>query len=187
EDDARDLYWVIDWISHQPWSNGKVGMAGGSESGFMVWAAAKTHHPALKTIVPYCPENPGYGLPMQNNVFLTANYASPFYLTDNKYVDEETYNDRRRWLDLPWNWYHSGRPYRQIDQLPDGKPNPWLQRYLQHPAYDSYYQQMTPYKDDFAHLNIPVLAIDGYYDDGQNFALLNLKEHYRYNPRAEHY
>jgi uncharacterized protein len=25
EDDAKDLYWVIDWISHQPWSDGKVG------------------------------------------------------------------------------------------------------------------------------------------------------------------
>jgi len=46
---------------------------------------------------------------------------------------------------------------------------------------------MTAYKEDFAHLNIPVLAIDGYYDDGQNFALLNLKEHYAYTPRAEHY
>jgi putative CocE/NonD family hydrolase len=186
EDDARDLYWVIDWISHQPWSNGKVGMWGGSESGFMTWAAAKTRHPALKTIVPYCPENPGYGLPMQNNVFLTANYASAFYLTDNKYLDEDTYNNRKRWNDLIWNWYHSGRPYREIDQL-DGKPNKWLQRDLQHPSYDSYYQQMTAYREDFAHLNIPVLAIDGYYDDGQSFALLNLKEHYRYNPQAEHY
>jgi hypothetical protein len=186
EDDARDLYWVIDWISHQPWSNGKVGMWGGSNSGFMQWAAAKTHHPALKTLVPYCPENPGYGLPMQNNVFLTANYAVLFYLTDNKYLDEDTYDDRKRWRDLDWNWYRSGRPFREIDQV-DGKPNPWLQRFLQHPSYDSYWQQMTAFKEDFAHLDIPVLAIDGYYDDGQNFALLNLQEHYRYNSRAEHY
>src|SRR5215469_1278360 len=149
EDDARDLYWVIDWISHQPWSNGKVGMWGGSNAGFMTWAAAKTHHPALKTIVPYCPENPGYGLPMQNNVFLTANYAVAFYLTDNKYLDEDTYNDGKRWNEMIWNWYLSGRPYREIDQL-DGKPNKWLQRYLQHPSYDAYYQQMTAYKEDFA-------------------------------------
>ena len=186
EDDARDLYWVIDWISRQPWSNGSVGMWGGSNSGFMQWAAAKTHHPALKTIVPYCPENPGYGLPMLNNVFMTANYAVNFYLTDNKYLDDKTYNDNTRWRSLVWDWYRSGRPYRQIDQI-EGTPNKWLQRALQHPSYDAYWQSMTAYKDDFAKLRIPVLAIDGYYDDGQVFAMLNLEEHYRTDPKAEHY
>ncbi len=186
EDDAKDLYWVIDWISHQPWSNGKVGMYGGSNAGFMQWAAAKTLHPALRTIVPYCPENPGYGLPMLNNVFQTANYAVNFYVTDNKYLDEEIYGDRRRWIDLIWNWYHSGRPFREIDQL-DGPPNKWLQRHLLHPDYDRYWQSMTVFGKDYERLNIPVLAIDGYYDDGQAFAMLNLKEHYHRNPRAEHY
>jgi putative CocE/NonD family hydrolase len=186
EDDARDLYWVIDWISKQPWSDGRVGMWGGSIEGFMQWAAAKTLHPALKTIVPYCPENPGYGLPMQNNVFLNANWAYRFYVTNNKYLDEKTNSDRERWNSLLRNWYSSGRRYREIDQI-DGTPDPWLHRFLAHPSYDQYYQQMTAYGDDFARLNIPVLAIDGYYDDGQSFAMLNLQEHYRHNPHAEHY
>src|SRR6185437_7412096 len=153
EDDAEDIYWVIDWISKQPWSNGKVGMWGGSFSGFEQWAAVKRLHPALKTIVPYCPENPGYGLPMQHNVFLTANYAYVFYVTNNKYVDENTYdayaNGPRQSLFA--RWYKSGRPYRQIDQV-DGRPNPWLQRWLKHPAYDSYWQSMTAYGSDFARL-----------------------------------
>ena len=74
EKDAEDMWSVIDWISKQAWSDGQVGMYGGSNTGFTQWAAAKTPHPALKTIVPYCPEEPGYGLPMENNVFSTANY-----------------------------------------------------------------------------------------------------------------
>jgi uncharacterized protein len=186
EDDAQDLYWVIDWISRQPWSDGQVGMWGGSRAGFSQWAAAKTLHPALKTIVPECPENPGDGLPMENNVFQTANYAYPFYVADTKYLDDKLYDDGARWNELPWKWYRSGRPYREIDRI-DGKPNPWLQRWLRHPSYDAYWQHMTAYGADFARLNIPVLAIDGYYDDGQNYALLNLIEHYRHNPHAEHY
>ncbi len=52
EHDAKDAYDVIDWISKQKWSNGKVGMVGGSYLGFAQWAAAKTLHPALKTIIP---------------------------------------------------------------------------------------------------------------------------------------
>jgi len=188
EDDARDIYWVIDWIARQPWSDGKVGMWGGSYNGFEQWAAAKTLHPALKTIVPYCPEDPADGLPMEHNVFVTPNYAYVFYVTDNKYVDEKTDDayQSNRWQGLIWRWYKSGRPYRQIDQV-DGRPNPWPQRWLKHPAYDAYWQSMTAYGADFARLNIPVLAIDGYYDDGQNFALLNMLEHERQYPRAQDY
>jgi putative CocE/NonD family hydrolase len=185
EHDATDAYAIIDWISKQPWSNGKVGMYGGSYNGFTQWAAAKTLHPALKTIVPYAANNPGDGLPMENNIFLLANYSWPFYVTNNKYVDDSVYANRERWK-LNEKWYASGRPYRQIDSI-DGTPNPWLQRWLQHPSYDRYWQSMVPYKQEFARINIPVLTITGYYDDGQQSALHYMKEHYRYNPGADHY
>jgi putative CocE/NonD family hydrolase len=184
EHDAVDAYAIIDWITKQPWSNGKVGMYGGSYNGFTQWAAAKTLHPALKTIVPYVAQNPGDGLPMENNVFLLANYAWPLYVTNNKYVDPSVYTDPRR-QSLHDRWYASGKPYRQVDTF-DRVPNPWLQRWLQHPSYDSYWQSMVPYKEEFARINIPVLTITGYYDDGQQSALHYLKEHYRYNPRADH-
>jgi putative CocE/NonD family hydrolase len=184
EHDATDAYAVIDWITKQAWSNGKVGMYGGSYNGFTQWAAAKTLHPALKTIVPYVANNPGDGLPMENNVFLLANYAWPFYVTNNKYVDASVYSDPRR-QSLLERWYASGKPYRQVDTF-DSVQNPWLQRWLQHPGYDSYWQGMVPYKEEFARINIPVLSITGYYDDGQQSALHYLKEHYRYNPHADH-
>jgi len=186
EHEAKDTYGVIDWISQQSWSNGKVGMYGGSYSGFACWAAAKNPHPALKTIVPYCANNPGDGLPMENNVFLFVNYAWAFYVTNNKYLDNETYFDRKRWNSLNDKWYASGKSYRQIDNI-DGTPNKLLQRWLQHPSYDSYWQKMVPYKDEFAKINIPVLTITGYYDDGQQSALHYLKEHYKYNKNANHY
>jgi uncharacterized protein len=186
EHEAADAYDIIDWISKQPWSNGQVGMFGGSYNGFTQWAATKKLHPALKTIVPYVAAIPGLGLPMENNVFLNANYGWAFYVTDNKYLDDKTYSDPRRWQSLNQSWYASGKSYREIDQV-DGAPNKWLQRWLQHPAYDKYWQDMVPYKEDFSKINIPVLTITGYYDDGQISALEYLKQHYKYNPNADHY
>lgn len=182
-DDARAL---IDWISRQPWSDGRVGMYGGSYNGFTQWAAVKRLPAALKTIVPYCPNDPGFGLPMTNNVFLTANYAWAFYAASGKDLDDQIYSDAKRWHDLSWNWYRSGRPFRKIDRV-DGKPNPWLQRWLDHPAYDAYWQGMTANGKDYRKLDIPVLAIDGYFDDGQNNAVRRLLEHYNHRPDAEHY
>lgn len=181
-DDARD---VIDWIAKQPWSDGQVGMFGGSYDGFTQWAAAKKQHPALKTIVPYVAAIPGLGLPMENNVFLNANYGWAFYVTNNKYLDHEAYNDPRLSL-LNEKWYAGGKPYRSIDLI-DGVPNKWLQRWLKHPAYDTYWQAMVPYRKDFAKIKIPVLTITGFFDDGQISALHYLKEHYKYNRNAEHY
>lgn len=186
EHDAEDSHAVLDWIAKQPWSNGSVGMRGGSYSGFTAWAATKRKHPALKTIAVSAAAIPGLGLPMYHNVFLNANYGWAFYTTNNKYLDAKTYNDPKRWSDLGRNWFASGRPYREIDQV-DGTPNPWLQRWLEHPAYDDYWQQMVPYQGEFADIDIPVLTITGYYDDGQISALHYLKQHYAHRPNAEHY
>ncbi len=186
EYDGIDTHAVIDWISKQKWSDGRVGMYGGSYSGFVQWAAAKYQHPALKTIVPYVAAIPGLGLPMENNVFLTANYAWPFFVTNNKYLDNDLYNDNQRWQQLSQKWYESGRPFREIDQI-DGLDNPWLQKHLNHPAYDRYWQNMVPYQHDFSKIDIPVLSITGYYDDGQISALHYLNEHEKYHKNPNHH
>lgn len=186
ENEVRDVNEVIDWIVQQPWSDGRVGMYGGSYSGFAQWAALKNPHPALKTIVPYVAAIPGLGVPMENNVFITANYQWAFYITNNKYTDNNVNNDNVRWRKMRLNWWESGAAYNKIDSI-DGTPNPWLQKWLSHPAFDHYWQAMIPYKKDFKKINIPVLSITGYYDDGQISALEYLREHYKYNPKAEHY
>lgn len=186
EHEVNDVNVVIDWVSKQSWCNGSVGMYGGSYVGFAQWAATKHLHPALKTIVPYVAAIPGQGLPMENNVFLNANYQWAFYVTHNKYLDTAVNNDEARWRRMRDTWFASGAAYRSIDSI-DGEANPLLQRWLQHPAYDAYWQRMVPYKEDFANINIPVLTIEGYYDDGQISGLHYMREHLRYNKNAEHY
>lgn len=186
ECEVDDVNGVIDWISHQSWNNGKVGMYGGSYSGFAQWAALKHPHPALKTIVPYVAAIPGMGLPMENNIFLNANYGWAFYVGNNRYLDNTVYADRQRWRNMERRWFASGVAYRSIDSV-DGTPNPWLQQWLKHPDYDSYWQGMVPYKEEFANIHIPVLSITGYYDDGQLSALHYLRQHVKYNKNAEHY
>lgn len=186
EHDATDTRAVIDWISRQPWSNGKVGMIGGSYSGFTAWAATKHRHPALKAIAVSAAAIPGQGLPMYHNVFLTANYAWAFYVTNNKLLDETLYADNDRWWGLGRKWFMSGRSYRELDAV-DGTPNPWLHRWLEHPSFDAYWQGMVPYRREFANIDIPVLTITGYYDDAQISAMQYFSEHLRHRPRAEHY
>ena len=46
---------------------------------------------------------------------------------------------------------------------------------------------MIPYGREFAGISIPVLQTAGYYFGGPGAALHYFTQHYRYNPRAEHY
>jgi predicted acyl esterase len=119
-------------------------------------------------------------------VFLNANYGWAFYVTNNKYLDTATYNNRQRWDDLNDNWYNSGASYRKIDSV-DHATNKWLQRWLKHPGFDRYWQSMIPFGKEYAKINIPVLAFDGYYDDGQTSGLYYLRQLAKYNPRADYY
>jgi len=186
EHEAADTHAVLDWISRQPWSNGKVGMFGASYSAFAQWAATKKPHPALKTIIPVVASMPGFGLPMHNNIFINANYCWAFQVTSSRVDDPAVCRDTKRWDRLVDTWYRSGRPYREIDAV-DSTPNPLLQRWLDHPAYDEYWQGMVPWKpEELAKIDIPVLSITGYYDDGQVAALELLRRLEKHNPDADH-
>ncbi|HEX4960708.1 MAG TPA: CocE/NonD family hydrolase [Thermoanaerobaculia bacterium] len=186
EHDGSDAAAVIDWISRQPWSDGRVGMYGGSYEGFTQWAAAKHMPKALKALMPSVTAAPGIDVPMEGNVFQTFVYYWPFYTTTNKTLDDAPYNDRGRWWRMNRQWYVTGQAYRALDKI-EGTPNPFFDRWLEHPSYDSYWQGMIPYRQEFARIDIPVLTTTGYYDDGQIGALYYFIQHHQYLPGAEHY
>ena len=181
--DGADAVTVIEWIARQPWSDGQVGMYGGSYSGMPPWGAAKRAPPALKAIMVGAAVAPGIDVPMEGNIVWNFVYPWPFYTTNNKSLDDSTYNNRDRWQRLSNRWYASGRAYRDLDQI-DGTPNPIWDQWLAHSSYDRYWQAMIPYKEEFARIKIPVLQTAGYYYGGPGAAVHYLTEHYRYNPRA---
>jgi hypothetical protein len=123
---------------------------------------------------------------MEGNVFQTFVYYWPFYTTTNKTLDDAPYNDRQRWFRMQSTWYSSGRAYRDLDKI-EGTPNPFFDRWLDHPSYDAYWQAMIPYRQDFARIDIPILTTTGYYDGGQIGALYYFLQHQQYKPNAEHY
>ncbi|AQX13746.1 hydrolase [Elizabethkingia meningoseptica] len=186
EHEAEDIYEVIDWIVQQPWNNGKVGMFGGSYLGFSQWAATKKLHPALKTIVPQAPVGIGIDYPMSNNVFMGYMLRWIDYVTVNKLTDNTGFRNEDKWNDVYKKWYVSGSAFNKLDSI-NGKENEIFQRWLQHPSYDSYWQNMTPDPKEYAKINIPILTTTGYFDDDQLGAMFYYKNHLKYNPGADHY
>lgn len=185
EHDGSDAAAVIAWAAGQPWSNGKIGMYGGSYSGFTQWAALKQQAPALKAIATSATTAPGIDVPMEGGIFLNFIYPWPFYTTNNTSLDDATYADSLRWSALNSRWYRSGQSYRELPRL-DDTANPLFEKWLQHPTYDTYWRAMIPQGREFADIDIPVLATTGYFDGAQIGALHYFREHLKQRPDADH-
>ena len=186
EHDASDAYYIIDWISKQPWCNGKIGMYGGSYLGFSQWSATKKLHPALKTIVPQVSVGVGIDFPVNNGIFMNYGLQWIHYVTNNKTIDGADFSNLKKWNTINTNWYKSGVSFRKLDSL-NGEHNVIFQRWLNHPAYDSFWQSMTPQKEEFSKINIPILTITGYFDDDQLGAMYYYKQHHSWNKNPNHY
>lgn len=184
EFEVEDVNEIIDWIIKQPWSNGKVGMIGGSYDGFSQWAATKNLHPALKTIIPTASVGFGLDFPMYNNCF------SPYMLRwlnyAKKQTDSKLFIDEKKWLSLYNSYYKKGVAFNKLDSLL-GKTNPIFQKWLEHPSFDAFWQSKLPYKNDFAKIDIPVLTFTGYFDADQRGAMYYYNQHHKYNKNANHY
>jgi putative CocE/NonD family hydrolase len=183
--DGVDAAAVINWMAKQPWSDGRVGMYGNGYSGFTPWAAAKNQPPALKAIAVSAPNAPGIDVPMGGSIFQNSAYRWSSFVTDTKPSDEDEYNDDALWRALDQKWYRSGKRYRDLGRL-HGKSNPVFIRWLNHPSYDRYWQNMVPYREQFARVNIPILTTTGYYAGSEPGALYYFTQHHRYNPHADH-
>ena len=185
EHDGADAAAVIDWIAGQSWSDGRVGMFSGSYNAFTQWAAVKHMPKALKAIATNASNAPRIDTPMERNIFENFIYPWPLYTTTTKGLNDDLYFDPTRWNALNRKWYLSGRPYRDLDKI-DGLPNPVFDEWLKHPSYDAYWQKLVPYGDEFARVTIPVFVQTGYFDGGMVGALYYLRQHYKYDPKANH-
>lgn len=184
--DGADADALIEWIARQRWSDGRVGMYGGSYEGFTQWAAARHPPKALKAIMPAVSASPGVDFPMDGGVFMSYGLPWPLYTTDGKYLDDAVYFDRQRWDKLERDWYVSGRAYRDLDTMA-GVTNPVWERWLSHPAYDGFWRGLKPSMAELARLDIAVLSTTGYYDSGQSGALSYWTRLVRARPTARHY
>ncbi|MEL6537006.1 MAG: CocE/NonD family hydrolase [Bacteroidota bacterium] len=180
EMEATDLPKVIDWITQQPWSDGQVGMHGGSYLGFSQWAALKNPHPALKTVVPQVSVGIGVDYPSHNRVFM--NYALQWinFVTNSNLMDIADFSNQPYWDSLFMQWYTSDASVRVLDTL-DEAPDKIYQRWLDHPDYDNYWKDMVASSpEEFAAIDIPILTTTGFFDDDQRGALHYYEMHNRY-------
>ena len=153
---------TIDWIARQPWSDGKVGMIGGSYLGIVQWKVAALNNPHLKAIFPWVSGyddyrdrfySPGGAIKLGSRLlWMSENLKAPGFRPDfSKYV------------------FHL--PLRTADAAATGQPCDFYQAAMQHPAFDSFWKVIST-KEHIGKIRVPVFSVGGWYD---NFAESDLE------------
>jgi uncharacterized protein len=186
--EAHDGYDVVEWLSKQPYCNGKISMWGGSYAGYDQWATAKEFPPHLATIVPVAAPYAGVDFPMQHNIFAPYDVQWLFF-TSGHTSQDKIFGDGAFWSDKNRRWFESGAPFKDFDTQV-GAPSAIFQRWLQHPHPDAFWDSYNPTSEQYAHISIPVLTITGAYDGDQPGALMHYREYMKNasaEGRARHY
>lgn len=151
--EGQDGYDTIEWITRQPWSNGRVGMMGGSYVGAVQWQAAVERPPGLVVIAPQATWSSFYrNLYLGGAVRLSliakwaaGNGAKP---ADVKSTD--------------WNETLMHLPLSEVDDK-IGWSIPWLEGFLTHPEPNGYWTRLN-LTAALPELELPALHVVGYYD-----------------------
>jgi uncharacterized protein len=171
-----DGYETVEWAAALPYSNGKVGMFGGSYVGATQMLAAIAHPPHLAGICPVVTaSNYHEGWTYQGGAFeqwFNESWTSGLAQnTLNRRVSAET-NARQGVPALPLDSYplFNFSEFRTSELT--GSLAPYFLDWLAHPSYDDYWKRWS-IEDHYAEITVPVLSIAAWYDIFQGGSLRN--------------
>jgi len=159
--ESQDGYDTVEWAAALPYSNGKVGMFGGSYVGATQFLAAIAGPPHLSGICPnYTASNYHDGWTYQGGAF--EQWFNESWTTG---LAENTMNRRVNSSGDALAWTQT-LPLNSYPVL--GAPSaaglaPYFTDWLAHPSYDDYWKQWS-IEDHYAQIQVPVFSMGAWYD-----------------------
>lgn len=156
---------TLNWIARQPWSDGKIGMMGGSYVGIVQWKAAIANNPHLKAIFPVVSGYDDYRDRFYSNGGAMKLGNRLLWLSENM---------RAAGFKPPeFSLFVRHLPLRTADRAATGQTLAIFQRALDHPAYDAYWKSISTLQQ-MERVKVPVFSVGGWYD---NFVESDLAAH----------
>jgi putative CocE/NonD family hydrolase len=182
QQEAQDGYDMVEWAAVQSWSNGKVGMFGGSYVGLTQWQPAIHTPPHLKAIAPMITASDYHDHWTYVNGAFDLWFAQSWMLLT--FAGEQYQRNQEAQGKTPAEataltaaWIAQGRrdiltkwvwqlPLSSFNVFREGNPQPLAPYYydwIAHPNYDAFWAKMdveTRYQD----VKVPTLNIGWWYD-----------------------
>lgn len=154
-DEAPDGYDTIEWIAQQAWSDGRIGMVGGSYLGIVQWAAASACPPHLCCIVPQVTPCDHYENWMYRGgaAQIITHYPWAIYVQGR--ICQQMPKDEL--LEL----FHT-LPLSQADRAA-GRDIGFWQEWMTHSRYDAFWEPQN-FETALDRITVPALNLGGWYD-----------------------
>ena len=158
--ESEDGYDTVEWAAALPYSNGKVGMFGGSYVGATQYLAAIATPPHLAGICPtVTASNYHDGWTYQGGAFeqwFNESWSTGLAMnTMRRRVEEEGALPGTKTLPL--------KDYTVLDSPSAAEIAPYFTDWLAHPSFDAYWKQWS-IEDHYANIKVPVLSFGAWYD-----------------------
>ncbi len=153
-DEPKDGATTLEWITAQPWSNGKIGMQGASYVGYTQWAATLADNPALECIVPESSMGTAFSdQPYMGGGFVSGFAYYVFWMTEAPLLPGRT-----------WEQVLKHRPLVDIDTFATGRDIPQWNDVLENWINGDYWSGQNWYRDGLER-NFASFQISGWFDD----------------------
>lgn len=164
-DDIEDGYDTIEWAAVQSWSNGKIGMEGGSYLGHVQWRAAQARPPHLVTIFPRVASTSIYHdwITVNGGWRLAFNFGWGPVRQESRIMQNtgpHTFQGGPEGISYKQVIWHL--PLDEMQALV-GRDAQFYRDWLAHPDYDAYWQSLSV-EEHFDKINIPVHTMGGFFD-----------------------
>lgn len=153
--DVDDGFDTQEWVGQQEWSNGKIGMAGGSYLGLVQWLSAPLRSQYLTCLAPRVICGDFYhglvypGGALQLNVVMTWGMR-----TNGRTGQSIDYHD--------WTNAFRALPVGDVD-LSAGRSLGFFKDWIEHPAYDDYWNAIDV-EDKWDEIDVPAFSMGGWFD-----------------------
>ena len=164
-DDIEDGYDTVEWAAAQPWSNGKVGMYGGSYSGHVQWRAAMAKPPHLVTIFPRVASTSLYHdwITLNGGWRLSFNFGWGAVRQESRImqnVGPHTMASGPEGISYDEVLWHL--PLHEMQELV-GRDAQFYRDWMAHPDYDDYWKEINV-EEVFDEIAIPAHTFGGWFD-----------------------
>lgn len=158
-EDRQDGFDTIEWITRQPWSNGRVGMFGGSHLGLVQWLAMAEKPPGLVAIAPAFTASSLYRIAYRDGALRMALISSAGTRA------HPPPDGRKLPAEIGMLHHHLPLLHLPLARLEEayGWSLPWMSALLAHPEFGGFWRQ-TSAEQDIASTDLPVQIVTGYYD-----------------------
>jgi putative CocE/NonD family hydrolase len=164
---------TLNWIARQPWSDGGVGMYGGSYLGIAQWKAAMTRNPHLKAIFPYVSGDDDY----RDRYYSTGGAMK----IGHRLLWFEENMRAARFVAPDFRSYVQALPIRAADLAATGHRLDAWRTVADHPSYDEFWKS-TSVREHLKDIHIPVYSAGGWYDNYVESDLDAFSIHHKQSP-----